>query len=332
MSFDHKAFKLLTDKTHTEQAIWFLNGFWNDGAEANAEFVWEATHFMMELQMGIKILYGKRSHDDDVKEGNDVDQFQAHQLLEHFGEVKTATELRRELKTIDVDKNNRLCLTEYFLFKYGKTPTQVINAPQGEQTPAQIAALEACEAKLSQLSVDLDIANDQEQKSAAALAESIEADKKMQIAEAKVKAALEEVKAEEARYHKAMDKEQKVIDDPSAGIVALGRAKSNLKGLQEKDPLPLSRAKITQEAAVKKAKKSTRKAGKARSKAQAAAMAAAAAKRDVEATLAETQALFAELKSQMGDGMANGKIWWMERTMKEIKKFMPRGAKMKKRR
>ena len=30
----------LTRKKYVEQAIWFLNGFWNEGAENEAENIW----------------------------------------------------------------------------------------------------------------------------------------------------------------------------------------------------------------------------------------------------------------------------------------------------
>jgi hypothetical protein len=68
------------------------------------------------------------------------------------------------------------------------------------------------------------------------------------------------------------------------------------------DPLPLRKAKITLEAAVKKAEKAT----KAAEEAQAVA----------EASLSEAEAYLHELSSRGGSG--KGAIWWMERELVEV--------------
>jgi len=328
MSIDKKAFKKITSKTHTEQAIWFLNGFWNEGASENAEDIWEACHTMMEIQMGIKIMYGRKLLDDekDVKERNDIDQFQAHRFLEHFGETKTASQLRRELKTIDLDKDNRLCLSEYLVSKYNKTVADLISAPQGSSTPEQKAALAAAEAKIKECSDQLNVAQEEAKKAADALEASNQAEAKLKEAQDAVAAALAELEAEEKKYHGAIAKQESIIADDSKGGVARNRARATLAQLKSEDPLPLSRAKITQAAALKKAKKQTKKAGRARNKAQGAAMSAANAQREAEAVLKATEEAFNKLRRAMG-GTANGQLWWMERKMKEIKKFMPKGKK-----
>ena len=46
----------------------------------------------------------------------------AHQFLEKRGETVTATELRNQLRIIDVDNQHRLSFLEYALFKFKKTP------------------------------------------------------------------------------------------------------------------------------------------------------------------------------------------------------------------
>lgn len=353
--FDVKGFQNLTKMTHTEQAIWYLNGFWNDGGEENAEMIWEACHYMMELQMGRKILYGSRQKEDpdDVKEKNDIDQFQAHRFLEHFGETKTASQLRTELKTIDLDKDNRLCLTEYLISRFGKTPKQVINAPQGGESKG----LAEAEEKMNQISAQLDVLQVklQEQEKAvaelkvqqeaadAALASASAADAKLQAAKDEAQAAKDELDAQQAAYDAKCAKLQGVIDDEKKSNMKKNKARNELAQLKSEDPLPLSRARITQAAALKKVKKEAKKAAKAKALAEEAAAAAEtarlageAAAAEVAAAVEETNRLMEEAAAEferlkkIGDGVQHGKIFFMERKMKEIKKYMPKGRKKRK--
>lgn len=71
MDFDVKAFKKLQKQTHTQQAIWFLNGFW-DTMEPEAEKIWEMTHQFWEIQYGKPKYYGalsKRQREEQKKNG-----------------------------------------------------------------------------------------------------------------------------------------------------------------------------------------------------------------------------------------------------------------------
>jgi chemotaxis protein histidine kinase CheA len=382
---ENKKFAKIQKKTHTEQAIWFLNGFWADH-EKDTEEVWDLTHKMIEIQTGHPKLYGSRQSkqkegEEEIKEGCDVDQFQAHRFLEHFGETKTASALRRELATIDVDKNNRLSLTEYLMFKFGKTITQIVNAPQGgssEELRAAEEKLAEVQTQLQELSVKLEEEKSRaaeakvqeeaaakahehavtEQKSAdAALAEQKEADAKVRAAEAAVAAAQEELHKQEAEYKRKIEVAQAKANDPNLSTVKRSTAANKLAQLQAEDPLELNRAKITTAAALKKAQKQTKAAAKATAKsekalaaatqaadeakaahtaAEEATAAAAAAAEQVAAAVEETenamqaaQDAFEALK-QTG-GAPNGKIFWAEREMAEIKKFMPSGRKVRRR-
>lgn len=287
---------------------------------------------MMELQMGMRVMYGRKKLDEekDVKEKNDIDQFQAHRFLEHFGETKTASQLRAELKTIDLDKDNRLCLSEYLVSKFSKTVVDLVNAPQGSSSPEQKAALAAAEAKIKEVSAQLEVCQTEAKNAADALEASNQAEAKLKEAQDAVAGALAALEAEEKKYNGAIAKQQSIIDDETKGGVKRNRARATLAQLQAEDPLPLSRAKITQAASLKKAKKETKKAGRARNKAQAAAMTAEGAQLEAEELMKATEDAFEALRKSMG-GSANGRIWWMERKMREIKKFMPKGKKKKKR-
>jgi len=76
-------------------------------------------------------------------------------------------------------------------------------------------------------------------------------------------------------------------------MVARNKAKNELAQMMAKDPLPLERAKITTAAAQKKAERS----------------------------FVEAEAALEEAKKKGGAGL--GDLWWMEREIKEAKKYMP---------
>ena len=44
----------------------------------------------------------------------------------------TVLQLRAKLSEIDLDKNKRMCISEYLLFKFDKSPKDLVNAPQGD--------------------------------------------------------------------------------------------------------------------------------------------------------------------------------------------------------
>merc|ERR1711879_555469 len=99
-------------------------------------------------------------------------------------------------------------------------------------------------------------------------------------AQEELEAALAEVKAQEDAYNgKIADCEKR---SEEGGVVSRNKAKAELAQLQAEDPLPLSRAKITLEAARKRAEKprapfeaATKVAQEARAAATEAANAAA---------------------------------------------------------
>jgi membrane protein involved in colicin uptake len=80
------------------------------------------------------------------------------------------------------------------------------------------------------------------------------------------------------------------------------------------DPLPLRRAKITNEAAVKKAERTAKAAAEARAAAEAA-MVDAAKKVD------EAEKYLKEVSSRPGS--AAGALWWIERELHEARAYLP---------
>merc|ERR1712205_229818 len=86
-----------------------------------------------------------------------------------------------------------------------------------------------------------------------ALKNAEEAAKNARIAENELQAALKALHKEEEEYNGKIADAQKRSE--SGGVVSRNKAKAELAQLQAEDPLSLRRAKITTEAAVKKAEK-----------------------------------------------------------------------------
>ena len=117
----------------------------------------------------------------------------------------------------------------------------------------------------------------QAQKDAEA-AKAAEAD--AQAAQRELEAALAEVHAQEQAYNaKKADLEKK---SEEGGVVSRNKAKAELAQHLAEDPLPLRKAKITQEAAVKRAERTTQAAAEARKAAEASSVASSKARAQAE--------------------------------------------------
>jgi len=98
------------------------------------------------------------------------------------------------------------------------------------------------------------------------------------------------------------------------GVVAQNKAKAELAQHLAEDPLPLRKAKVTLEAALKKAEK-------ARAPFEAATKIAEEALERTRQKVAEAEAYLEEVKKKPGS--SHGSIFWMERELFEKKKFLP---------
>jgi hypothetical protein len=149
-----------------------------------------------------------------------------------------------------------------------------------------------------------------------------DAKRECDIAEAPLKKANEElgvVVAEIAALEKAKADKiaelNKIIGDSSVGAVKKGKAVQEKAQTEAEDPLPLRKAKITQEAALKRVEK-------ARAPFTAATEAAEAARAAAEQAFVDAQACLDELKKK--GGTPHGTVWWMGRVLQEKQKFMPK--------
>jgi len=157
-------------------------------------------------------------------------------------------------------------------------------------------------------------------------AKAKEAESKVREAEAKaaqaeLEAALREVKAQEDAFNNKTNLLTRKSEDESTGVVNRNKAKAELSQHLASDPLPLRKAKITQEAAVKKAEKATNAAIDARRAAEQAKAAAEAAVEETQRKVEEAEAYLREVK--MKPGTAQGQIWWMERELREARAYLP---------
>merc|ERR1712137_390294 len=91
--------------------------------------------------------------------------------------------------------------------------------------------------------------------------------------------------AEEKAYNDK--KEELERKSTEGGVVSMNKAKNELAQHLAEDPLPLRRAKITAEAAVKRAEKASKISADARASAEASAEAASKARQEAEASAAQ---------------------------------------------
>jgi len=337
----------LTRKKYSDQAIWYLNGFWLDGgAEQESENIWNCAHKFIEL-------------DSRKKEGNELDEFWSHKFLESLGETLTVIQLREKMRKIDLDANGKMALLEYLMFKYSKKIPEVLNAPQGdnreelEKAQAELQAvqdaLESVQTKLAEQKTAKDEVErrlkDQQKKTAEQkqkLTEQKAAEDEVRSAEDELRSAVAELKSQEDNFHRQVDELTRKSESGDS-IVAKNKAKQELAQLKQENPLPLRRAKITQEAALRKVEKQrqaveavTREVEAATRQAEAAARELEHAKheaeestRRVEQAVRETEVQFQQALDYLEEvkkkgGVARGAIWWMERELTEVKKYLPR--------
>ena len=361
---DHEKLQALSGLTYKQQAVWFLNAFWDTQAiQKDAERLWAYVHTCADLDA--------ENHGD----GSGLDEVNAHRFLEVYGETLTVRELRTKLRgTGALEENERpkvVPITHYLLFKYNVNWHELVNASQGDNS-AEIAKAQKLLEEVQSAFKEADSTHKQaaasfneaqsranaaarsEATAKEAEAEALAKEAEARTQEAPFKAAQEEVEAALAEVHKQESEYNGKIADAEKRseegvVVSRNKAKAELEKLGAEDPLPLSRAKITLEAAYKRAEKTrapfeaaTKQAEAARAVASAAAADATAAKtaadrakeaaeRDkiaAEAALANARERVAEAEAYLQEirskpGSAHGALWWIDRELHEAKKYQP---------
>merc|ERR1712063_75550 len=270
----------LCEKTYKEQAVWFLNAFW-DTKESEAERLWDYVQKLNELDL------------EHHEEGSALDEMKAHVFLEKFDETLTVREMRAKLRSTgaigETERPKAVPLTHYLLYKYDVEWHKLVdetrqgsNKEEMEKAEKMLAEVQAAfresEAKASVARQKL-----LEAQSAENAAKDREAAAKAsaKAAQQELEAALQELHAQEKAYNDKKAELQKKSEE--GGVVSRNKAANELAQLLAEDPLPLRRAKITQEAAVKKAERATAAAAAAREAAEKSAAAASKARQESEA-------------------------------------------------
>merc|ERR1719189_2108297 len=84
--------------------------------------------------------------DKKSERGSCLDEFQSHRLLEKQGQVLTVVAMRKALKEIDLDTDNKMSLIEFCVWKYKVDIEELMTRPQGVSKE-----LEAAEEKINQI-------------------------------------------------------------------------------------------------------------------------------------------------------------------------------------
>lgn len=271
-------FAQLSKMKYREQAMWFANGFWDElFAAGELEKMWK---YLQKFEA----LDEKRGVN-----GNELDEFWSHKFLEDFDKTLTAVKMREALRAIDQDSNGQMSLVEYCAWHYKKSIPSVADAPQG----GDAEAIAAAQAKLDEV--------------AAALADVQKQLEELRVAEAENAAAVAELKAQEEAYAARIAELQARSTDMSTGLVTRNKAANELAQLKAEDPLPLRKAKITAEAALRRVQRQLK--------------AVEVAEAELLVKCQEAEAELTRIK-QSG-GMAHGTAWFMERALYEADYYLP---------
>jgi len=181
---DHEKLQELITRPHKEQAVWALNAFWgvppqnfgNETAEKFWNYIKKTQEF--DLQKG--------------KDGNELDELNAHRLLEFFKETMTVQEMRENLRSTGAITGNvrNVPIIHILIFKYKMDWHKLVNASQGDNRKE----LEEAQRRLDEVQAAF---REAEKKAAEAKKKEAEA----KIAQKELEAALAELKAQEDAFN-----------------------------------------------------------------------------------------------------------------------------------
>jgi len=299
-------FNDITKLNYADQAKWYLNGFWNKGAQAESESVWKYTHKFIEL-------------DDKKKaDGCELDEFQAHKFLESLGETLTVVALREKLRKIDLNQNGKMGLVEYLCFKYSVTVQQIVEAPQGDNADEVREAASKLQ-KVQEALIHVQTQIEQQKKM---LEEQRKAAENLKKSEDELKAAVEDLNKQESAYHTLIATLEEKANNQTASTVSKSKAAAELAQVKGEDPLPLRKAKISQEAALRKVEKERKAADLAAANLEAQTVKLAEAEKEIEQRVQEALEYLEYIKKK--GGTAEGALWWMDRELAEAQKYLPK--------
>merc|ERR1711943_110422 len=211
----------LCKKTYKEQAVWFLNSFWEEFAQNEAETIWNYVGTNAELDL--------ENHAD----GCGLDEMKAHVFLEKFNETLTVREMRAKVRSTgaigEAERPKTVPLTHYLLFKYNADWHALVNASQGDNSKEIAQAQEM---------LDKVTAAFEEAKRTAAAAAQAHREAEASAAKAKQreeesKAAAERSKQREIESKAAAESARAAEDDARAAQAELEAALAEVKAQED---------------------------------------------------------------------------------------------------
>jgi len=298
----------LINKNYKDQACWFLNAYWDSFASAEAERIWTWVKKLIQLDIQNKA------------DGSGVDEVNAHRFFESQSETMTVVELREGLRSTGAigatERPKIVPLTHVLLFKYkDRVNWKTLVNTKGDNT----GEIQEAQKLLDHVTAAFVESDKQAQLARTAEEEARKQEAPFKAAQEELEAAIADVKAQEDSYNNKIADLEKKSNEGS--VVQQNKAKNELAQLKQEDPLPLRKAKVTLEAARKKAEK-------ARAPFEAATKAAEAARAKAEEALEETRKSVDEAEAYLATvkakpGTPHGAIWWLERELAEQKSFLP---------
>jgi len=322
-----KEFNIVTQSTYKQQAVFFLNAYWPEYQKKEKNFddfperVWKFWQRFLDTDKTQWEEVHKKIWKQGWTEGNSLDEFFSHKYLESLDKTLTAIAFRNEFRKIDVNFDKRMALVEFLLFEFKRPVQELMKRPQGdnqEEIMAAQAALESVQKALADLQVKLEAQK-------AALEAQKEAEEKVKKAEAELKLAVDDLQKQEEDYKRQVDTLDHKSKDTSIGAVQRNKAANELAQLKEKDPLPLRKAKITQEAALRAVQVQRKAAEEATARCEKEKLLVEQAVEDANKKLAKAQDTLDEVSRKGGGGQ--GSLWFIQREIDEAKSFLPGGKK-----
>jgi len=309
---DREKLKDLATRSYKAQAVWFLNAYWDTIGEPNAEKIWTYVEKIVkfdlqkgaegnevdELQMhkfleNLQETLTVRDMRDLLRSKGAIgDTFKMIALI-HYLVYRYEVDFHELVNAPQGDNKEELEQAQRMLDEVSKALKIADSKAQAAKAALQKAKSEEADAKAKESDAKAKEA-DAKSKEAAAKAKEAEAkasaekaraaeqdaktkeqeskskEQEAKAAQVELEAALAELKAQEDAFNNRTDDLKRKSEEGT--VVAQNRAKNELAQHLSSDPLPLRKAKITQEAAVKKADKTTKAAAEARVASEAAAV------------------------------------------------------------
>jgi myosin heavy subunit len=244
---DNEKLNTLCTRTYKEQSIWFMNAFWDSFASQEAERIWNYVKKCNELDL------------EKHEEGNGLDEVREHKFLESFGETLTVVALREKLRQTgaitEKDRPKVVPLVHYLLFRYNADWHSLVNTSgdNSEEIKEAQALLEAVIASFSEVEKQAKLAREAEAEARKQEQAARDQEAPFKAAQEEVDSALAEVKSQETARNNKTEELKKQSEQ--GGVVQQNKAKALLASHLAEDPLPLRKAKVTLEAALKRAEK-----------------------------------------------------------------------------